>query len=86
MHPREHGQRLLFGPEFLVKLLDQLKDTFVDEAFRLGDVGHGVDAGDGPFESSMGLGILRAYETWVMDAFKLGSERPPVMALREGGS
>jgi hypothetical protein len=35
-----------------------------------------------PFESSMGLGILHAYETRTMDAFRLSSERPPVMALR----
>jgi hypothetical protein len=62
--------------------VDKLKDAFVDEAFRLGDVGHGIDARDRPFDGSMVFGTLHGQDIRVHHAVEFMSQRLKVMALK----
>ena len=64
--------------------MDKLKDALVDEAFRLCDVRHGIDARNRPFNRRMIFGTLHGQDVRVDNAVELMSQRPKVMALRGG--
>lgn len=82
VHPLEDRHYLVTPMVFFVHPLDKQNYVFVDVGFRFDDIGHCVDSRDGPFEGSMGLGILTGQQAWEVNAFQLGPEGLPVIALK----
>lgn len=68
VHPLKNRYRLLGGPKVLVELLDKLAYAIIDEALRLGDVGHGIHPGNGSLERRVSLCVLAGDETGVVNS------------------